>query len=366
MNFRLQRIETRIVDHPLRKSRIVVSPVGTHDRSQFLTVIAHGASGERGYGEAAATPLWSGETAETAQWVIENLFAPKVVGATFEQPHEALAIMEKAAHGNPFAQGALDTAIWDLWARQQGVPAGKLFADREPVQWIPTRASVGCYDVKETLRIALEFWNEGIRTLKFKVGVPGFDDAARLRAVREKLGDAPVFTVDANGAYRSAAEAVPAIERLLPYGVALVEQPTHRDRIAELAKVRRRIQVPIMADECVFTPEHLAEALDCDAFDVLSVYPGKNGGVTHCIEMVQTAQRAGKKCAIGSNLETDLGQAAMAAVASSLSAFPVEEIPCDFQAGLLYEQSSIKEPMKLQNGRVPAPTGVGFGVDPIL
>jgi muconate cycloisomerase len=365
MNFRLQRIETRIVDHPLRKSRIVVSPVGTHDRSQFLTVIAHGASGERGYGEAAATPLWSGETAETAQWVIESLFAPKLVGASFAHPREALAIMEKATFGNPFTKGALDTALWDLWARQQGVGAVKLLGDRQPLEWIPTRASVGCYDVKDTLRIATEFWNEGIRTLKFKIGVAGFDDAARLRAVREKLGDAPVFTVDGNGAYRTADEAVPAIEKLLPYRLALVEQPTHRDRIAELAKVHRRINVPVMADEAVFTPEHLAEALDCDAFDVLSVYPGKNGGVTHCIEMVRTAQRAGKKCAIGSNLETDLGQAAMAAIASSMSAFPVEEVPCDFQAALFYDRASVKAPMKLEHGRVGVPAGMGFGVEPI-
>jgi muconate cycloisomerase len=331
-----------------------------------LTVIVHGISGLCGYGEAATTPLWSGETAETARWMVENLFAPRLLGRTFEHPREALAIMDQAAHGNPFAKASLDTAIWDLWARGQDLPASKLFGDRTPVASIPTRASVGCYDVAETLRIALEFWEEGIRTLKFKIGVPGFDDAARLRAVREKLGDAPVFTVDANGAYRTAKQAVTAIEKLLPYRVVLVEQPTHRDRIEQLAEVRRCVNVPIMADECVFTPEHLNEALDCDAFDVLSVYPGKNGGVTNCIEMVKTAQRAGKKCAIGSNLETDLGQGSMAAIAAGLSAFPLDEIPCDFQAALFYERDSVTQPMKLENGRILVPTGTGFGVDPIL
>jgi len=364
MSIRIQRIEARVVEHPLRKSRIVVSPVGVHDRSRFLAVTVHGKNGQRGYGEAATTPLWCGETAETAQWMVENLFAPQLVGHAFEHPREALAIMDKTAHGNPFAKAAVDAAIWDLWAREQGVPATKLFADRPPVASIPTRASVGCYDVKETLRIALEFWNEGIRTLKFKIGVPGFDDAARLRAVREKLGDAPVFTVDGNGAWRTAKEAVAAIKKLLPYRVVLVEQPTHRDRIGQLAEVRRQLDVPVMADECVFTPEHLNEALDCDAFDVLSVYPGKNGGVTNCIEMVRTAQRAGKKCAIGSNLESDLGQGAMAAVAAGLSAFPVDEIPCDFQASLFYGQSAIRKPMALKDGRITVPTGVGFGVEP--
>ncbi|MBI4025292.1 MAG: hypothetical protein HY360_09955 [Verrucomicrobia bacterium] len=104
-NFRIQRIDARIDDHPLRKSRIVVSPAGTHDRSRFLTVIVPGASGQRGYGEAATTALWSGETAETAQWLIENLFVPRLVGHTFGHPREALAIMDRATHGNPFRQG---------------------------------------------------------------------------------------------------------------------------------------------------------------------------------------------------------------------------------------------------------------------
>jgi len=244
----IHEIDTRIVEHPLKQSRIILSPVGTHDRSRFLIVTMYDPDGVRGYGEAATTPQWSGETAETAQWVIENLFAPRLVG---------------------------------------------------------------------------------------------------------------------NGAYRTADEAVPAIEKLLPYRLALVEQPTHRDRIRQLAEVRRRIKVPVMADEAVFTPDQLTEALDCDAFDVLAVYPGKNGGVTTCMEMAQTAQRAGKKCAIGSNLESDLGQAAMAAIAAGLKAFPVEEIPCDFQAALFYHQSSIKQPMKLKNGRAAVPFGSGFGVEPV-
>src|SRR6185312_7148185 len=109
----------------------------------------------------------------------------------------------------------------------------------------------------------------------------------------------------------------------LPFDLALAEQPTPRDRISLLADVRRRVPVPILADEAVFTPADLDEALDLDAFDILSIYPGKNGGFTHSLAMARKAQAAGKPCAIGSNLETDLGQAAMIGLASSLSAFPV-------------------------------------------
>lgn len=363
--FSIRRIETRIVTHPLRTGRVILSHAGAHACSRFLVAIVEGGNEARGFGEAATTPNWSGETAETAQWIVDKLFAPRLVGNTFDHPREAFAIMDSAIVGNPFAKGALDTAMWDLWARTEGVPATRLFADRDPVPWLPTRASVGAYPVEKTVQLAREFWQLGVKVLKFKIGAFGLDDAARLRAVREELSNAPVFTVDANGAYKTADQAVVAIEALLPFGLALVEQPTPRGRMRLMAEVRRRIPVPILADESVFSPFDLAEALDCDAFDILSVYPGKNGGFTCALGLAKTAREAGKRCAIGSNLETDLGQAAMACLAAGLSAFPVEEIPGDLAANLFYENSSVKQPLALQDGRLRVPEGLGFGVEPV-
>src|SRR5262249_39811052 len=258
----------------------------------------------------------------------------------------------------------VDIAAWDLWARMQGVSVARLVADREPRGWIPSRVSIGAYPPEETVQLAEEFWAAGVRTLKFKTGKPGIDDVARLRAVRDRLGPEPVFTVDANGAHATADEAVRAIEALVPFNLALAEQPTPRDRIDLLAEVRRRVPVPILADEAVFTPGHLEEALDRDAFDILSIYPGKNGGFTHSLAMARRAHAAGKCCAIGSNLETDLGQAAMACLAASLSAFPTERYACDLMAALFYESSAVTPPINFRDGRVQAPTGPGFGVVP--
>src|SRR4029077_8928158 len=130
------------------------------------------------------------------------------------------------------------------------------------------RVSIGAYPPEVTVRLAVEFWERGIRTLKFKTGVPGIDDVARLRAVRNRLASEPIFTIDANGAYATADEAVAAIEALLPFNLALAEQPTPRDRLRLLAEVRRRVEVPILVDEAVFTPDDLDEALDLDAFDI--------------------------------------------------------------------------------------------------
>jgi muconate cycloisomerase len=364
MSFRITSLQTCITPHRLREDRVIVSPAGRHDVSRYLTVCVRDSDGMPGYGEAATTALWSGETAETAQYFVDHIFAPLILGATFDHPREVLALMDKTVWGHPFTKSAVDTAVWDVWAKSRNVAATALFGDRAPLESIPTRASIGCYDVQETVRIACEFWRLGVQTLKFKIGVPDFDDVERLRAVREAIGDEPVFTVDANGAYTTLESAVSAIEALAPYSLALVEQPVPRERKALLAAVRARVSTPVLADEAIFTIQDLREMLDLDACDFVSLYPGKNGGVTHCIEMAGLAASAGKACALGSNLETDLGQAAMLGVAAALTAFPVESLPCDLGASLFYEASSIKNPLALQCGRVLLPSGAGFGVEP--
>lgn len=364
MNFRVQRIEARIVDHPVRSEGAIISFLGRHEASRYVTVIVTGDNGLRGFGEAATAPVWSGETAETAKQLVDSVIAPLVVGARFGHPAEALTVIDRHLSANSFAKAAVDVALWDLWARSQETSVSTLIADRKPIDRIPTRASIGVYPPEETVRWAVEFWERGVRTLKFKTGKPGLDDVARLRAVRQRLGPEPIFTIDANGAHATVDEAVGAIEALLPFNLALAEQPTPRDRIGLLAEVRRRVPVPIMADEAVFTPGQLEEALDRDAFDVLSIYPGKNGGFTHSLAMARRAHDAGKACAIGSNLETDFGQAAMACLAGSLSAFPVERYACDLMAALFYESSYVTPPLRFDAGLVEVPRGAGFGVQP--
>ncbi len=364
MSFSVSKIEARIVDHAVRADGAIVSFLGRHCTSRYVTVTLRSSSGAAGFGEATTAMIWSGESAETAKWMIENVLAPIVVGAHFDHPSEAVAVMDAQLHANPFAKAAMDTALWDLWARSQDVSVSRLIADREPLGWVPTRASIGAYPPEQTVRLAVEFWEAGVRTLKFKTGVPGIDDVARLRAVRERLGSEPVFTIDANGAHATADEAVRAIDALLPFNLALVEQPTRRGRISVLADVRRRTTVPLMADEAVFTRDELEEALDLDAIDVLSVYPGKNGGFTHALAMAKRAQQAGKACAIGSNLETDLGQAPHVCLAASISAFDVDRFACDLMGSLFYAKSSVSPALVFDRGRVALQEGPGFGVTP--
>lgn len=365
MSIKISSIRTSIRSHALRPERIVISHAGTHSESVFLDVEVADAAGLVGYGEAATVLLWSGECAANAKTLVDQFIAPRLVGATFDHPQDALALMDKITVGNSFTKSAIDTALWDLLAKQRKVPAWRLFADREPVRHIPIRGSIGAYPLQQTVALAKGFWESGVRTLKFKVGLPEGNDVERLRAVRDELGTEPVFTVDYNGAFQDVKSAIEHIESLKPLGLAIAEQPTHCDRIRLMAEVRRNVDIPILADESIFTPQHLADAIELDAFDILSIYPGKNGGFSHSLSMIEMAKKAGKPCVIGSNLETDIGQAAMGALAAGLSAFPVWEYACDLLSSMYYKQPSAEGAPAVMRGEYILPDGIGFGVTPV-
>jgi muconate cycloisomerase len=364
MSIRLARFTCEIVEHPLRTDRIVVSAAGKHDSSRFILVTVEDDHGTCGYGEGATTTVWSGESAETAKWMVDHRLALKLTGITLDHPIEALDALGQTVAGNPFARAAVDTAVWDLWARCQDRSVSQLITERPLQEKLLTRASIGASDVPTTVRLARDFHQSGVRVLKFKVGVPGCDDHARLKAVRDELGPTPVFTVDANGGYATAEEALRAIDALLEFRITLVEQPTPSGRLTAMRDVKRRLSVPLMADESIWTPDQLDEGLELDAFDVLAVYPGKNGGFTRALQMARTVHRAGKSCAIGSNLESEIGLAAMGALAGSLPGFENTGAAGDFASSLYYKDVAICGPSRLERGYYRLPQGPGFGVIP--
>ncbi|PYU76550.1 MAG: mandelate racemase/muconate lactonizing protein, partial [Acidobacteria bacterium] len=94
----------------------------------------------------------------------------------------------------------------------------------------------------------------------------------------------------------------PYLERL---NVNAIEQPLRRGDFQGCLRLRRRTSIPIMLDESVFTRQDAMEAIRANACDLISIYPGKNGGILRSLEIAEMAATAGLQCTIGSNLEMD-------------------------------------------------------------
>ena len=145
--------------------------------------------------------------------------------------------------------------------------------------------------------------------------------------------------------------------------VALFEQPTRRGDQLAMAEVRRKSPILIMADESVFTPQDAVEVIRHQAADVLSLYPGKHGGVRATQHIAKLAEAAGIPCTIGSNLEREVATAAMAHVTVCTANLQCERFPGDLIGPLYYEESLSTEPLRYQADRLWVPQKPGLGVD---
>jgi o-succinylbenzoate synthase len=183
--------------------------------------------------------------------------------------------------------------------------------------------------------------SSGCRAAKVKVAEG--DDEARLEAVRDALGPSGRLTVDANGAW-SVDEARHWMRTLDRYGVEMVEQPV--ETMEEMAELRRRIDLPIAADELVTSPEAARRIADLEAADVLVVKVQSLGGVRPAIWAVEAA---GVPAIVSSMLETSVGVAAGLALAATLPELP---FPCGLGTVSLLEADVVAEPLLPVSGEL--------------
>ena len=157
----------------------------------------------------------------------------------------------------------------------------------------------------------------GCRTAKVKVAERGqvlADDLARVAAVRDALGPDGLVRVDANGAWDvdGAVRAIAALDRAAG-GLEYVEQPVAS--VEDLAVVRRRVSVPIAADESIRRAEDPYRVRDLEAADIAVLKVQPLGGVRACLRI---AEDIGLPVVVSSAIESSIGIAAGVALAAAL------------------------------------------------
>ncbi|GAA3655573.1 o-succinylbenzoate synthase [Nocardioides ginsengisoli] len=230
---------------------------------------------------------------------------------------EAVLVEGPAGWGewSPFLEYPADVA--EPWLRcAEEAASGRWPAPVRDV--VPVNVTVPAVDAERAFRITRA---GGCRTAKVKVAEPGqtlAEAEERLAAVRDALGPDGRIRVDANGGW-SVDEAVHAIGRLdrTASGLEYVEQPTAS--VEDLALVRRRVDVPIAADESIRRAEDPYRVRDLEAADIAVLKVQPLGGVRACLEI---AERIGLPVVVSSALETSVGIAAGVALAAALPELP--------------------------------------------
>jgi L-Ala-D/L-Glu epimerase len=292
-----------------------------------------------GRGEAAPV-YYRGETVETA-----TAFLADAGGRLGDDPFALEEILGGPA-GDAAGRAALDAALHDWIGRRLGAPVWRLLglARRAPV----TSYTIGLDTLEGTSERARGAG--GYHALKVKVG--GTEDLARLEAVRAESDAA--LRVDANEGWtlEEARELLPA---LLELGVELIEQPFPAgdlDSFRALREVEPR--PPLVVDEGC---HDLGDVAGCAEYaDAINVKLAKCGGLREAVRMVHAARALGLGVMLGCMIESELGIAPAAQIASLADWV-------DLDGHLLLADRPFRG-LELDAGRVLPGAGAGLGVEP--
>jgi muconate cycloisomerase len=253
------------------------------------------------------------------------------------------------------AECALDMAMYDLAGQAAGRPVSDLLGGAVrrdvTVSWVAY--------IREDLELIREEIRaktaEGFTAFKLKVGVDIDLDEQRLAIAREMAGPRASIKIDANEGW-SVDDAPKHIRRLNKYQLAGVETPVPRKNVADIAAVRRAVDVPIL--EHVGTLEFALALVKAEAVDVFNIATTASGGLWLPREIVGVAQGAGLGILLGSTVELGPGTLAQLHLAATV---PNLTLPSDLIGPGMYKDDVLSKPLRYRAGKLDVPTGPGLG-----
>lgn len=169
--------------------------------------------------------------------LIERIYLPILAGASVFDTERLWAEMYRQSiqagrRGAALrAISAIDIALWDLKGKAVNMPVMHLLGVHS--ERLRCYATGGYYregqTVDDLVKEAGKVFEKGFTAIKLKVGkLSAAEDAARVGAVRRAYGDSVDILLDANGGWKSSAEAVAAMRRLEEYQPYWIEEPPSR------------------------------------------------------------------------------------------------------------------------------------------
>ncbi|MFL6223054.1 MAG: muconate/chloromuconate family cycloisomerase [Actinomycetes bacterium] len=357
---RIETVSTTLVDLPLHRPHQFRD--STMDVQAVLLVRVATGDGVVGVGEGVVPggPWWGGESVETMQVVIDRYLAPLAVGADLGRLPALRGRMDRLVAANPFAKCALETAMWDAWARTLGLPLHALLGgrcrDALPVTW-----AIGAADPDVVVDEAMaRIESGGHASIKLKMGaLEPAADVARVEKIASSLAQVASVRVDLNGAWDELT-ATRLLPRLQQAGIDLVEQPTPAWDLDALARLSGLLRIPVMADESLRSDHDALTLATRRAADVFSLKIGKSGGYLATQRIAAVAQAAGIPCHGGTGIESSLGTLAGAHLLATL---PAVTYGSELFGPLLMTDGLLAEPLDYRDGALHLPDGPGLGID---
>jgi len=191
------------------------------------------------------------------------------------------------------AVSAIDIALWDLKGKILGQPVWRLLGGNS--QRVEAYITFGLleYSREQLVEVAQMVTSQGHDKLKMVVAIDRgrnvAEDTARVRGVREAVGDGVELMVDANYLF-DLPHARDLAGRLEPYRITWFEEPVYGNDARLLAQLRKQTNVPISAGQNEGHKWRHIELLLHEAVDILQPNVCWVGGYTEGVKVAHMAQ----------------------------------------------------------------------------
>jgi L-Ala-D/L-Glu epimerase / N-acetyl-D-glutamate racemase len=315
--------------------------------AEHVLVRVHTDDGVVGVAEAPPRPFTYGETQAGIVAVIEQIFAPQILGLVLLQRETVWSRLQRTV-GNPAAKSAIDMAMWDALGRTLDQPVTSLlggFTDRMRVCHMvgfeePARMVAEAERMRDTY---------GIRTFKVKVGrTPVTLDTAVVRALRDRFGDEIELYIDGNRGW-SASDALRAMREMAGLGLTFAEELCPADDVLGRRWLVSKLDIPFIADESATTPAEVTREILSGAATAVSIKCARTG-FTQSQRVHHLAEGLGLEVVMGNQVDGQLGTACTAAFGAAFRL--TSQRPGELSNFLDMSDDLLAEPLEISDGQL--------------
>ena len=314
--------------------------------------------GQHAWGESCPPyiPAYSAEHTGAAFHTLREHMAPRIVGRRLETSQDLLDRIS-FIKGNEFARAALDIGWWVLHAKRRGLPLHRALGGTAD------RVAVGAdFGIQPSLDVLMQKIHTAIDAgfprikLKFR---PGWD-LDMVAAVRSTFPDF-TFHIDCNAAYTPAdTEMFRALDR---YRLAMIEQPLADDGLSLInhADLQAKLETPICLDESALSLAHVEAAIRLRSCRVVNIKMARVGGLAASRAIQARCAEHGIPCWVGGMLETAIG----GAICAELATLPNFTYAGDiFPSSYFYDEDLGKPELVVGRGEMATSRVPGIAQEP--
>lgn len=353
----IERIETWALDLPLPSALSFGSFTVTARQYAGLRIVTRDGLVADCLGHTRRSPV---------DVAISDLLAPRLVGKDALELSERLAELDIVSLATDQdgvigrARSLIDICLWDLKAQTRGVPLWQLLGGRPRKLRV---ALVEGYEIAgesgdDVARRLIARAKEGYRFFKLEAAHYGAAEPVRriLAKVKAEVPDAE-FTCDIAWSWRTARQGIEAAESWRDLGIAWIEDPMARTRIAEIGDLTRQSPVPIgVGDECTRALD-LEALMDKAAIDVARIDATTIGGIDTALGLAAKAKARSLRVSYHVNPEVHRHCILANDIADHIEIFPADR-PFDC-AHLAIEAPAFAD---IKSGHIEPPTQPGTGM----